>query len=84
VGLASGVDLGAEVGSGGARLREVAGEDGLEEGSEDNLGATIWCQSVPCKRGKLEYLRSLGKCHPEDQDKFEGVVEGYPVSKGAI
>jgi hypothetical protein len=40
MGLASGVDLGAEVGSGGAGLGEVAGEDGLEERSEDDLGAT--------------------------------------------
>jgi hypothetical protein len=39
--LASRVGLGAEVGSGGARLGEVAGEDGLDEGAEDDLGATV-------------------------------------------
>lgn len=33
--LAGGVDLGAEVGGSGATLREVAGEDGLDEGAED-------------------------------------------------
>ena len=44
VGLASGVDLGAEVGSGRAGLGEVAGEDGLDEGAEDDLGTTASCQ----------------------------------------
>jgi hypothetical protein len=43
VGLASRVDLCAEVGSGGAGLGEVAGEDGLEERAEDDLGATTRC-----------------------------------------
>lgn len=46
VGLASRVGLSAEVGRGGATLREVAGEDGLEEGSEDDLGTTTKCQSL--------------------------------------
>lgn len=32
----------AEVGSGGAALREEARENGLNEGAEDNLGATVW------------------------------------------
>lgn len=41
MGLASRVDLGAEVGGGGARLGEVAGEDWLNERAEDDLGATI-------------------------------------------
>lgn len=41
MGLAGGVDLGAEVGSGRARVGEVAREDGLEEGSEDDLGTTV-------------------------------------------
>lgn len=40
VGLASGVGLSTEVGSGRAGLGEVAGEDRLEEGSEDDLGTT--------------------------------------------
>ena len=44
VGLASRVNFGAQVGSGGARLGEVAREDGLEEGTEDDLGATVECQ----------------------------------------
>ena len=43
MGLASRVDLGTEVGSGGAGLGEVAGEDGLEERAEDDLGATVQC-----------------------------------------
>jgi hypothetical protein len=45
VGLASRVGLGAEVGRGGAALGEVAGEDRLEEGPEDNLGTTANNQS---------------------------------------
>lgn len=44
VGLASRVSLGAEIGSDGSRLGEVAREDGLEEGAEDDLGATFECQ----------------------------------------
>lgn len=39
VGLAGGVGLGAEVCGGGAGLGEVAGEDGVEERAEDDLGA---------------------------------------------
>jgi hypothetical protein len=38
--LASGVGLGTEVGSGGARLGKVAREDWLKERSEDDLGTT--------------------------------------------
>jgi hypothetical protein len=45
VGLASRVNLSAKVGSGGARLGEVAREDGLEEGTEDDLGTTVEGQS---------------------------------------
>ena len=44
VGLASRVNLGAEIGSSGSRLGEVAREDGLDEGAEDNLGTTAKCQ----------------------------------------
>lgn len=40
VGLASRIGLGAEVGRGGAALGEVAGEDRLEERTEDDLGTT--------------------------------------------
>ena len=46
VGLASGVDLGAEICGGRAGLGEVAREDWLEEGAEDDLGATACCQCV--------------------------------------
>jgi hypothetical protein len=43
MGLASGVDLRAEVGGGGAGagVGEVAGEDWLEERAEDDLGAAV-------------------------------------------
>ncbi len=34
------VGLGTQVGSSGTRAREVSREDGLNEGSEDNLSAT--------------------------------------------
>ena len=44
VGLASRVNLGAEIGSSGSRLGEVAREDGLDEGAEDDLGTTARCQ----------------------------------------
>jgi hypothetical protein len=44
VGLASRVNLGTEIGSSGSRLGEVAREDGLDEGAEDDLGTTAKCQ----------------------------------------
>jgi hypothetical protein len=44
MGLASSVGVGAEVGSRGARLGEVAREDGLEERAEDNLGTAAICE----------------------------------------
>lgn len=40
VGLASRVSFSAEIGSSGSRLREVAREDGLDEGAEDDLGTS--------------------------------------------
>lgn len=39
--LASRLSPGTEVGSSRSRVGEVAGEDGLEEGAEDNLGTTV-------------------------------------------
>lgn len=39
MGLASGIGLSAKVGGSGARLGEVAGEDWLDEGAEDDLSA---------------------------------------------
>jgi hypothetical protein len=44
VGLASRVSRCAEVGGGGPSLGEVAGEDWLDEGAEDNLGAASFRQ----------------------------------------
>jgi hypothetical protein len=41
LGLASRVNLSAKIGSSGSRFREVAGEDGLKEGAEDDLGTTM-------------------------------------------
>jgi len=57
------IGLGAQVGSGGARLSEIAGEHWLKEGPEDDLSTT-----------------GLGKGHPEDEDKLEGVIEGEPIN----
>jgi len=42
---------------------EILREHGLEEGAENNLGAT-----------------GLGKCHPENENELEGIVEGEPVN----
>lgn len=41
VGLASRVGLGAEIGSNGSGLGEIARENRLEEGAEDDLGTTF-------------------------------------------
>lgn len=78
VGLASRVNLSAEVGSSGARLGEVAREDGLDEGAEDDLGTTVECQ-LRSEFSAMSVLRSLGKSHPQNEDELEGVVEGEPV-----
>lgn len=57
--LAGRVGLGTEVRGGRARLAEVAREDGLEEGAEDNLGATTDCEHLPnWKRRRLIRTRS--------------------------
>lgn len=79
VGLASRVNLGAKVGSSGARLGEVAREDGLEEGTEDDLGTTVECQFLFMCFDACN-LRGLGKSHPQDENKLESVVEGEPVN----
>jgi hypothetical protein len=55
-GLASRVGFGAKVGRGGAALRKVAGEDGLKERSEDDLGTTATGQSRALMA--LEVLRT--------------------------
>jgi len=77
MGLASRIDLCTEIGSGRARVGEIAGEYRLEEGAEDDLGTTVICQlgmqSLLCRSGS----RSLGKRHPENEHKLEGVVESY-------
>lgn len=81
VGLASRVSLGAEISSNGSRLGEVAREDGLEEGAEDDLGATdeVLADIIGCL--SLVHLRSLGKGHPQNQDELESVVEREPVHR---
>lgn len=48
VGLASRVNFSAEVGSSGASLGEVAREDRLEEGAEDDLSTTVGCLVEVC------------------------------------
>jgi hypothetical protein len=80
VGLASRVDLRAEVGGSGAGLGEVAGEDGLKERAEDNLGATAKMLERAYDAKDQMNLRSLGESHPEDENKLEGVVEGCSIS----
>lgn len=58
--LRSRVGFRAKVGSGRPALGEESREYWMNEGSEDDLGATC-----------------LGKCHPQDEDELECVVEGY-------
>ena len=47
------VSLRAKVGSSRAALGEKAGEDRLDEGAEDDLGATIVFLSVTCSNGEI-------------------------------
>ena len=86
VGLAGGVGLSAEVCGGGAGLGEVAGEDGVEEGAEDDLGAASGVLVLLLRGvGREERsLPSLGEGHPEDEDELEGVVEGWGRISAAL
>lgn len=52
--LADRVGLGAQVGGGGAGLREVAAKGGLDERSEDELSTAEGGQTQPQKEDKLE------------------------------
>lgn len=59
VGLASRVNLSAEIGGSRSGFREVAGEDGLHKGAEDDLGTTTKCQRcVVVWPGRLERTKS--------------------------
>jgi hypothetical protein len=76
MGLARRVHLSAEVGGSRTRFRKVTREDGLKEGAEDDLSTTITCEHFEINCNFSVDLPSLGKSHPEDKDKLEGVVEG--------
>ena len=73
------VSLGAKIGGSGATLGEEAGEDRLDKGTEDNLSTTIVSHKsrVPTVRLLRLDLPGLRKSHPQDEDEFKGVVEGY-------
>ena len=74
------VGLGAEISSGGAALREVAGEDWLNEGAEDDLSATaVLSEIVGVDVEPTCDVPSLRECHPKDEHKFEGVVESLKI-----
>jgi hypothetical protein len=64
--LASRVGLGAEVSGGRAGLGEVAREDWLEEGAEDDLGAT--------RRSQMEMM--LERIGPRRTQSGEGPSRG--------
>lgn len=73
------VSLGAKVGSGRATLGEETGEDRLEEGTEDDLGATVFVSyksRARVVRLLWPNLPGLRESHPQNEDKLEGVVEG--------
>lgn len=76
------VGLAAQVVGGGALVLEEAGEDGLDEGAEDDLGAAVMRQYVfriALSWGWMQDLPGLRESHPQDEDELEGVVEWEPV-----
>ena len=76
MGLASLVGLRTELRSGGAGVLEVAREDGLDEGAEDELRASgAWVSGCRGSGRENGNKPSLGKSHPENEDELEGVVE---------
>jgi len=82
MGLASRVDLGAEVGRGGASLGEVAREDWLDEGAEDDLGSSSLREGHPEDEDELE---GVVEWEPVDgaDSAFKDCQEGIndPVSE---
>jgi len=82
VGLGRLVSLGAKIGGGRSALAEEAGEDWVENRSEDDLSTAVSShQSRALFRQRMSAsLPELGKGHPQDKDKLEGVVEGYHSS----
>lgn len=73
----------AEIGRSGATALEESGKHWLENRAEDNLGAasvnTLATCSRPIYTRRMD-LPGLGKGHPQDENKLEGVVEGEPVN----
>ena len=60
---------------------EEAGEDGLDQGAEDDLSASVVGVSR-CgvqNQGYVRCLLGLWQSHVHDEDEFEGVVEWEPV-----
>lgn len=83
--LAERVGLGAEVSGGRSGLGEVTAEHGLEERSEDEVGAAIQCvrwikNSLVARAAGGGNLPEHGQCEPQEEDELESVVEGEPVN----
>lgn len=86
--LGSLLSLGSQVGGGRGAL-EVAGEDRLDEGVEDNLSSAVHTMAVSyqiyihiyikgvslCNQSSRLGLPGLWECHPEDEEELEEVVE---------
>jgi hypothetical protein len=80
MGLGRLVGLRTEVRGGRPGLGEEAREHRLDEGTENNLSATV----ITAVSHVLRYLDgmlqrnipSLGESHPQDEDELEGVVKG--------
>ena len=60
-------------------VSEVAGKNGLDEGAEHDLSATVRKVLVgdveQVVSSAMRHLLGLGKSHPEDKDELESVVE---------
>ena len=80
MGLGGLVGLRTEVRGGGPGLGEEAREYRLDEGTEDDLSATVITAVSHVLRslnGMMQRnIPSLGESHPQDEDKLEGVVKG--------
>lgn len=73
--LGSSIGLSAEVGRGRATV-EVAAQDGLDEGVEDDLGTAGGKLDGGVNLRPEHYLLGLGKGHPQNKSQLEDIVEG--------
>lgn len=73
--LAGSLGLSLQIGR-GRTAREETGEQWLDEGVENDLGATIHYVRLCLRNLSNHHIPELREGHPENKDELEDVVEG--------